>query len=775
MHAASTLKNTEQVTEKIVQVFLEVTQSQYGMFAGIADAEEHEDTEDVKETMQNNCPFLASGDECSDGSGGTTRKRRRSDGGGGDENPRVSYMKINGQFYKDSKGGFLKRIQNLGPQFSVGKHSLLAKSLSARKPFAENNIVCKDMPAGHPPIRSFMCLPLCYQTQFVGFVSVGNGDYDRDSAVAWSKKLSPLTDAAAVILGSFRRHAHNRNVIEAYERRCETQNDLAKAKDQFLANISHELRTPLNGVIGMSQLLSDSKSINDEEKQYLGILSECAYQLVDLISDIMDYSKMAAGRFTLRHELFDLRDCVEKSYDVVALSAQEKKLNISHIIDMNVPNAYMGDAKRVKQILVNLLSNAVKFTDSGSVTTRIRVKRDQQQHHTTEDDEDDENITLLISVTDTGIGIPREKREDIFNSFTQVDSSCTRRADGAGLGLAICTKLAEMMGGRIWVDSELGSGSRFHVEIRLRIASEADFESSNLDIYSSGETSQNAAATTEGKYALIVDDKPINRKLLRQDLLKIKMVPMVCSSAEEALDFLDGNFHFDIGFIDICMPDMDGLQLAEKIKAISDFPLVALSSLGEAVEDKKKLFAMQLMKPLKRSLLYNACTRLLNNKGGDRYANVNTIRAMREQSMEHRFENYELLVVEDDRKNRIVADTLLRKIGFRNIDFAVNGKEGVDMVESHMKNGKNYDAILMDLLMPIMDGYESIKRIQKLYKLRKNSSSGKTPKIIIMTAAQTDLVTRDVIVDGVVSKPIDMKQLEKKMQSILLPQASPFA
>jgi PAS domain S-box-containing protein len=556
----------------------------------------------------------------------------------------------------------------------------------------------------------------------------------------------------------------NALLVESLEESKRLQAEAQKAnraKSEFLATVSHEVRTPMNGVIGFTNLLLDSP-LNTEQREYAGIIRNSSETLLAILNDILDISKIEAGKLEMEEAPYDLTQAIDEVSDLMAPQAEDRGVELAVIFERNFSRKMVGDYARLRQVLVNLISNALKFTESGYVLV-----------HLGPDAERDDRIR--ISVKDTGIGIPADKLDRLFASFSQVDGSTTRRYGGTGLGLAICRRLVQAMGGEIGVTSEEEKGSTFWFTLPRRRPATIEEEVS-------------LPADYRGLRVLVADDHSINRRLLQEQLAEWSIESVCVETGEAAIEALQNHFMrgnaFDLAILDFVLPDTDGEELGDRIREDKRFRSLAMVALGSSARrDRLKALTGQhydslLLKPLIRPrLLIEAITGAVLQrakrtgtampraeaapaKPSGASEGISPLTAPTKPQTSHR-----VLLVEDQAINQRLATRMLEKLHCR-VDLASNGREAVEMVRK-----LPYDLIFMDCQMPEMDGFEAATAIRSMEAAASGNETaqGKLRIPIIALTAGAMKGDREACLeagmDDYLSKPVRLESLEKALES----------
>lgn len=649
---------------------------------------------------------------------------------------RVEY-KFGAMFWK-KKNTIYNLIEHVSPYMEESR-SLAVENISFN-PFKHFNSIFVSNDESNSggyivpyKVKNILIIPIQVHQDVIGVICLGN----KDSIVV-EKDINKIDD----LIGLSQLIINKIKLIEDYKRIYSDSTYFSK--DLFLANMSHEIRTPLNGIIGYNQLLM-STELTPTQKEYLSCVSQCSIQLMQIINDVIDFSKLSSGNMKIRNDYFSINELLLSIHETMKQRVLTKKQKFEYIIEKNVPEFIVMDKQKLTQIIINLLTNSINFTKIGGKIS-ILIQNNGNM--------------LTVSVKDNGIGISEMNQCKLFNSFTEIGNSMIKT--GSGLGLAISKRLVELLKGEINVKSVIGEGSVFYFTCEHYKVE--DLEKSikrNLKILSN-------------KYILAVDDNAENRMVLCDIFFEWDMKPMVCASGKEALKLISSDkYEFELGLIDICMPDMNGNELAKQIKQKNPlFPLVALTSSKEFINITD--FESKLNKPINKLQLFNVVhsiilqnrhdTSYIGNEDDFEYKEVEEEPKEIVQSPSNSFQftkEYKILIAEDIIYNQTLIKQMIQNLGYENSVVASDGQETIELIDSAYDNDDPFSILLLDLRLPKMDGYDVIEHIKnKGYPL---------PRIVAVTASVLEEDRERCKKLGVqyfITKPIDMQKLKTVLLKI---------
>ncbi len=659
-------------------------------------------------------------------------------------------------FYKDKNGLYLGCNKAFEKYIGLPKEKILGRSIFEISDIdlAEENHRIDEELYKNPGKQ-------IYETQIK--YADGSIHYVINNKATYVNRNNEVAGIVGVILDITELKNIQKELIKAKEE-AEMANN---AKSEFLASMSHEIRTPMNAIIGMAELLLDSY-LTPEQFKYVKVLHDAGESLLNLINDILDLSKIESGQIELEYTNFDLLDLIEKLFDILSLKAHEKNIELLYMINPDVPTYLIGDPTRLRQVLVNLIGNAIKFTEHGEIVLNVSVKERTILSKTNVNEPNaiwpgkektsGEDIILTFSVNDTGIGIPKDKLELIFEKFTQVDASTTRKYGGTGLGLAICKKIVKMMDGEIWAESKTGEGTKMSFTARFGLQKDQERV-----------REKPIAVDIKGMKVLVIDDNSTNRMILREMLTNLGAFVTDVENSKQAIEVLQKGIQesspYKLILLDYHMPDMDGIQLAKKMEEMDlkkDSHIIMLTSgyIKDETEKARGIGITSLLnKPIKRAELLESIKTTL----GYAVKKEEKIYKIEEKTGVRPRKPLNILVAEDNEDNRLLIWSYFKNTPHK-IFLAENGKIAFD---KYKKNYGAFDIILMDMQMPVMDGYTATSLIRAWEK----ENNIKPVPILALTAyalKRDEQKSIEAGCNGHLTKPIKKSQLFEAIDAYTL-------
>ncbi len=638
-------------------------------------------------------------------------------------------------------GGMIFKPENEQCIVELHQHTLISRSITSKKNVISNDF--KNDPRvhtinfkkykNHPEITTYLGIPIVNpNNEIIGHLGLANAEkYDKNVL----EKNSDIFNLCCNVFWMINNNYFNKN------KELEIKQEIVTLKDSFIATMSHEIRTPLNGIVGMTRLLIDDHTLTSKQQDYVKILKECSTQLMELVNDILDFTKINSGNISLFTQPFNLKECIETSVKVVHQRASDKHLDLLTHIDKDLIENVTGDQRRVKQVLVNLLTNAIKFTEKGLIKLTVKMENIST---TTREVWDINQKRILFEIKDTGIGILPENQTKIFEAFNKV--SLNNQADllspGAGLGLAISKQLVKLMGGDITVNSDGKHGSTFNFDIVLQDENDINrLIIANKNIFTN-------------KTVLIVDDTEDNRIFLMDILTNWNINTLLFSSAREALSYIKLDKPFDLAIIDIFMPHMSGIDLAQNIRQLGlKVPLIGLSSIGHDLKGKE-IFDTFSTKPIIKNKLFQMLLKAFSKGPATKEAKRKSVPPIKYKKNRA---SVKIIAAEDDHYNQILLEELLKSLGYKNITIVSNGQECIDAIKNEL-----FDICLMDIKMPILNGYDATRIIKEF----------DSPPIIIGVSASVLEADKEkcynVGMNGYIPKPIEKEVLDRTITGFMM-------